>query len=122
MLVKHPSVNLQKEKRKLQRFVVTIPARIKPEAEAASLPSWQHHFTRDLSASGAFLLTQQPLPVGTTVMVRLLLPPLYNKRSQDKRAQITVRGAVVRIDEDGMGIRFERNYKIVSAGGKLTKA
>ena len=77
----------------------------------------QKVFTRDLSACGAFFLTQRPLTVGTAIKVKLLLQPRLSKQTKKRKsAQINVRGVVVRTDADGMGVQFDRSYKIASVG------
>jgi len=98
-------------KRKMERFSLELPARISVasgEKEAASLDAR----TSDVSAGGAFFHTDQPYPVGTEMQVDLVLPLDELKRLEGKRASIKLKGAVVRIVDDGMAISFEESYEI----------
>ncbi|HTT72309.1 MAG TPA: TIGR02266 family protein [Anaeromyxobacteraceae bacterium] len=58
-------------------------------------------YTRNLSRGGAFVLSREPLPIGTRIALKLTLPSLGEP--------IALEGEVVRHGpeaEPGMGIRF----------------
>lgn len=57
--------------------------------------------TRDLSLQGVYVLTTSPLTPGTECMVELRL------EGSSSDLKIRIRGQVVRVDDQGMGIRFE---------------
>ena len=103
-------------KRKLERFPLKLPARIfvdGGEGEAALLDA----VTSDISAGGAFFYTDTPLPVGTEMNVDLILPLDELKKIEGKRANIKVKGAVIRTGKKGMAIIFDKKYRISSMPG-----
>lgn len=71
-------------------------------------------FSRDVSSSGAYFLTTEPLDVGTRLMVSMLLNPQHQKRSRGRKARVTVGGMVLRKEQKGMAVRFDKAYKITS--------
>lgn len=97
-------------RRKMERFSLELPARISAVGEEE--PVFLESFTSDISAGGAFFQTSRPLPIGTKMNVDLILPLDELKKLEGKRANIKVKGAVVRIGEDGMAISFDKRYKI----------
>ena len=56
---------------------------------------------RDLSLRGAYIFSQRKFPVGTPCKIKLRLLEGLDKLS------LELEGKVVRIDEGGMGIKFE---------------
>ena len=97
--------------RTMERFRLQITANllIKEEDKRHNLTLQ----TSDISAGGAFFSTEQPLPLGTKVKVDMILPLDELKKIEGKRAKIEVSGAVIRIDDQGMAISFEKNYHII---------
>lgn len=73
--------------------------------------------TRDISSMGAFIETAEPLPEGVPVRLELMLSLELLKRivGREARAKVKVRGKVIRAEEDGMAIQFDRKFKIVAA-------
>ncbi len=95
-----------KERRKLERFDLALPAVIeildlKPGMNGTSFDS----FTRDISSGGAFFVTPDPLPVGTRVAVDMVLkterlPP------PSGYPQVKAAGHVVRTEPTGIAVCF----------------
>ena len=100
-------------KRKMERFSLELPAKISVVGNRDE-PTSLEATTSDVSAGGAFFHTDQPYPVGTEMRVDLVIPLDELKKLQGKRASIKLKGAVIRISEDGMAISFEEEYKISS--------
>jgi c-di-GMP-binding flagellar brake protein YcgR len=98
-------------KRKLERFSLKLPARISVDCKDEEAACFEV-ITSDISAGGAFFYTDTPLPVGTRMDVDLILPLDELKKIEGKRANIKVKGAVIRTDEGGMAISFDRKYRI----------
>ncbi len=98
-------------KRKLERFHLELPARIFLNGGGEVTKSLDA-ITSDISAGGAFFHTESPLPVGTEMYVDLVLPLDELKKIEGKRANIKVKGSVVRIGESGMAIIFDKKYLI----------
>ena len=83
------------EKRKIERFDLVFPVRLKSNGvENADL------FTRDISSKGAFILTSQPLDSGVKVELSVTFPT--------GEIYLNVTGKVVRVEQDGMAIQFNR--------------
>ena len=68
----------------------------------------------NISTSGVFLQTDQPLPIGTELIVNNV--HLLNgwKRDGEDNIVTKVAGHVLRIDERGMAIRFDKDYPVNS--------
>jgi c-di-GMP-binding flagellar brake protein YcgR len=101
----------ESEKRKMERFDLKLPAKLywsRKDNEKASIEL----ITRDISAGGAYLPTDTPLPQGTEVKMNLILK--FDRFHEFKRRQshIDVSGFVIRTDHQGMAICFDREYKI----------
>jgi c-di-GMP-binding flagellar brake protein YcgR len=101
-----------KERRKVERFDLQIESmlNVKDEAITASPPML---LSRDISCAGVFLVTDNPLPIGTSVDLNLLLSQHeLGGDSNDERLNISTTGKVVRTDEQGMAVQFAKLYTI----------
>lgn len=99
------------DKRNIERFDLGLKAIVSifdGAGESASLAMQ----TRDISANGAFLLTDAPLPVGTRVKVDMLLP-LDELKKLGGKALIKTSGKVTRKGAGGMVICFDKNSKLL---------
>jgi len=74
--------------------------------------------TRDVSANGAFLLTELPMTEGSSVTVELELPVERFKQLLEQGQDVTLRinGVVVRTETDGVAVRFQKKYEIIPLG------
>ena len=103
---------LLREKRKVERFDLQVETilNIYNDAQVENPPVL---LSRDISSAGVFLSTKTPLPIGTKVDLNLLLsqPELINQ-SNEERINISTSGKVVRINEEGMAVKFDELYKI----------
>ena len=63
---------------------------------------------RNIGSGGAFLQTDRPFSIGTPVTVGILLPAGRIWRTGNSRTLVEVTGTVVRADEKGMAVCFER--------------
>jgi len=72
--------------------------------------------TRDISSAGAYLYCSQPPVEGSQVSMDLLIASdaLRKAAGEKGRARIRVRGKVIRVDPEGIAIRFENKYKITA--------
>lgn len=80
----------------VRRDAPRITAAFEVRYQAAS--AFMSDFSRDLSASGLFLQTDQPLAIGTELQLRLRVPGRF--------WPLTLQGRVVRRDPDGVAIAF----------------
>jgi PilZ domain len=105
------------ERRKLERFELTGPARILLRSGGSARSEFSLK-TRDVSADGAFLFSSEVIPEGTDVKMEFVLAPDLPGQlaNQQGRARVRVRGKIIRSDPDGIAIRFESNFKITSLG------
>ena len=101
------------DNRLMQRFQIAIPAHIKPQSGPAAEKGIDL-FSRDVCSGGAFFPTTEPLEVGTRVLVRMLLLPHHTAAPTGKTAEISLAGTILRIETEGMAVRFDSSYKISS--------
>ena len=102
----------EREKRKLERFNLKIPAKIEAAiSEGEEIPDLM---TGDTGSGGAFFHTLRPLPEGTDVEIDLVLPIAKLKKLQDDYPQIKIEitGTLLRSESKGMAIHFNRDYDI----------
>jgi hypothetical protein len=105
-----------KDKRRLERFDLKIPATIEllvSDREEGIVDL----LTSNMSAGGAYFHTTKPLPEGTQVKIDLVLPLDRLKRLEDgcKQAYIKVTGRVLRSGSKGMAICFDEDYQLVGS-------
>jgi len=99
------------ERFELQAFA-TIEARV-PGREAEVL----YLQTRDISSGGAYFLGAALLPQGTRTRLHIHLPLHGVPAAQEEQgAQLNISGTVLRSDQQGMAIRFDRKFKLIPAG------
>jgi hypothetical protein len=106
------------ERRSLPRFSLRLPARVmspSPGSQTAKI------HTRDVSANGAFLSTEEPLAEGTAVTLELELPVEKFKQllqQQDRDVRLRIKGIVIRKEPGGVAVRFRKRYEIIPLGSK----
>ncbi len=102
-----------REKRRLERFILEIPAKIEV-MDRAQNPGMLDLLTSNICAGGAYFQTAKSLPEGTEVKVDLILPldKLEKLKESQKHAYIKVTGRVLRTESRGMAIGFDQNYQI----------
>ena len=100
------------EKRKVERFDLNLEAFVLAAGESSKKkPS--RLMTRDVSMNGAYLLTPEPLPIGTKVKVDVILSLGGLAPSETQKALIQASGSVLRTDSEGMAIRFDDNSRFL---------
>jgi hypothetical protein len=98
--------NGNQDKRGVQRFDLRLHTVLQElENRAHALES----FTRDISSDGAYLCMDQPLPLDTPIELTFFLPV-----RQKIRSKIQTNGRVIRSEKQGMAVRFESKYRILS--------
>lgn len=100
------------EHRRLERFGLGLPSQVqvseKQEDEAVMALE-----TRDVCAGGAFFRTDQVLKEGTEVAIDLVLPLDELKKLDGRQTLIKVSGVVVRTEDEGMAIQFNKRFKLL---------
>jgi hypothetical protein len=101
------------ERRRLERFELNAPAKVIVQTKAGTKEALDLR-TKDVSSGGAFLFSSQPLAAGASVKMELLisLDMLQKLAGEKKAAKIKVKGMVIRVDAEGVAIRFDSAYKI----------
>jgi hypothetical protein len=103
-------------RRHMERFDLQAPMKIEVRKRAGRREVLTC-VTRDISSMGAFVETDRPLPEGVPLRLELLLTlDMLERIVGNAGARVKVRGKVLRTEEGGMAIQFERGFKIVAAG------
>ena len=101
------------ERRQLERFDISIPARV--DVSKAAYPEALSLTTVNISAGGAFFATDTVLPVGTEVLVELtLLAELFRNVKPASPALIRLAGKVLRLEPGGMAVAFSERFHMQS--------
>jgi hypothetical protein len=101
------------EKRKMERFDLEIPIYLSM-ADKNNKHESLKFITTNICSEGAFFKTEKLLSVGTDVKLDIILPLDKLHNLEGKISRIKVSGSVIRTDQQGMAISFEKNYKISS--------
>ena len=100
------------EKRKVERFDLQIETtlNVRDETVKDKLPIL---FTRDISSAGVFLVTDKPLPIGTSLDLNFLLSQHdLVDTPQYELINISASGRVIRTDGQGMAVEFDKQCEI----------
>ncbi|MEA1923615.1 MAG: PilZ domain-containing protein [Pseudomonadota bacterium] len=101
------------ERRVVTRYNLQVPAHVETLL-SGDLQTFEWK-TRDVSSSGAFLLTEgQRLENGTDVKVNLFLNSFSGTGSWVK-----MNGRVVRFENEGIGVCFDGHYQFVNEAPDL---
>jgi len=100
------------EKRKVERFDLLVETHLQVQDEGI-LDRTQQLITRDISSDGVFLTTNNPLPIGTKVGLNFLLSlHELNGNLKNKVVNISTSGWVIRTDEQGFAVQFDKQHKV----------
>lgn len=112
-----------KEQRAHERYPLRIQCKMTAETLSGKTPVMDF-LTANISAGGAFIETDTPLPLASKVRLEFLLSleDLQTlkfivsletlKAWKGKRVWISASGIVARHETNGMGIMFDENYQI----------
>ncbi len=98
-------------KRTMERFDLNLPAYLTRSSQQGSEETIELE-TSDICAGGAFFRTDKPLPIGTEVDVDVVLPLDELKKLRGDKVLIKVSGSVVRIDDEGIAVSFDKKYSL----------
>jgi len=104
-----------KERREYERFQLALPSRL--ELVTSVKKEIFDAQTRDISASGAFLLTAENLSEGTRCRLELTVPSNKIKELTGAQSLIKVEGKIVRSTSEGVAICFDGECQIMSLKG-----
>ena len=101
-------------KRLMERFNLSVPAVVTLKESLRQDPKISTELkTRNICAGGAFIVTDDPLEIGTEVNVDLHLAFFAGSPTHERHSNIHVSGQIIRIEPDGMAIQFDEKYQIV---------
>ena len=100
------------EKRKLERFSLELPALLSIMDEGGKQRAFEVMIS-NICSGGTFFKTKKPLSVGTDVKMDLILPLNKFNKFGDKKSRIDVSGSVIRTEEQGVAVCFDRKYRIM---------
>lgn len=99
------------EKRKMDRFSLELPALLSITDENGNQRSIEV-MTGDICSGGGFFRTDTPFSVGTDVKMDLILPSNKFKKLGGKKSRVDVSGSVIRINDLGMAVSFDKKFRI----------
>ena len=100
------------ENRNMERFDLELKAYLSVTDMSEQQKSFEL-LTSNICAGGAFFKTNAPLRVGTDVRLDIILPLNKFKNVKSKISRIYFSGSVIRTNQQGMAICFDKNYKIL---------
>jgi len=101
------------EKRKMERFDLELKTYLSVANDRKKQKSFEL-LTSNICAGGAFFKINKPISVETDVNLEVVLPMDKLKDMKNKFSHIDVSGSVIRADQQGMAICFDKKYKILS--------
>ena len=106
------NVRSETNRRKLERFELRMFAWI--ENRTKGIKRNIAAFTRDISATGAFFLTDDSFALGDSIQAIVLVPFGRKKVSKNDSSALFFDGQVVRLDDSGIAVAFEKSGEIMS--------
>ena len=95
----------------MERFDLELPALLSIMNESGNQRAAEFMIS-NICAGGAFFKTDDPLPVWTEVKMDLILPLERLSKTGGKRSHVDISGSVIRTDDQGMAVCFEKRYRI----------
>ena len=99
------------DRRKIERFSLELPTYLSIVDRNKKTKSLEL-ITSNICSGGAYFKTEKPLSVETDVKLDIILPLGKFNNVKGKISHIEVSGSVIRTDQQGMAICFDKNYKI----------
>ncbi len=80
--------------------------------------------TKNVCSSGAYITAATPLVEGTPVQLDLFLAVdrLLSIIGEHQKVKVKVNGEVVRTNEEGVAVRFDKGYKITTLNSREGKS
>lgn len=102
-----------KERRKLERFNLHVSAKLAAEDQERKNEVLQLE-TRDISADGAFFISQEPLAEGSRVELEMVLSmdKFQQVIGRKGKVELKIKGYVIRSDSEGVAVCFDKRYHI----------
>jgi len=113
------------EKRIQQRFTLNLQAKMTYSFDNSSDGKYISTVAANISCGGAFLETDQPLPMASRVTVEFLLAiddlkrlkvvasvDILRKLAKDQQVWVQATGVVIRREPNGVAVIFDQNYQL----------
>ena len=103
------------EKRKRDRYFIDVPVKLLLSAEDKEQETLTVH-TKNISSEGVLLSTDTVLSQGSKVKMEMVLPvnKLLEMIGEQKKVLVRVNGKVIRTGDEGMAVKFDRDYQITA--------
>ena len=95
----------------MERFSLELPTYLSIVNKGKKRKSLEF-ITSNICSGGAFFKTEKPLPIGTNAKLTIILPLNKFENVTSKQSRIYVSGSVIRTNQQGMAICFDKRYKI----------
>jgi hypothetical protein len=102
----------ESDRRKMERFSLELPAYLSL-VDRKENPKPPELITSNVCSGGAYFKTEKPLTIGIDVKLAVILPLDKFKNEKGKISIIDVSGSVIRTDQQGMAICFDKKYRIL---------
>ena len=101
------------EQRSMERFKLRLPVLINYCEQELEHPPMALS-TTNVCAGGAYLQTNNPLALKSKVMMNVILP--FTSQPEGSRSSVKIGGSVIRVDDIGMAIAFDKTYSMWPVG------
>jgi hypothetical protein len=95
----------------MERFSLKVPAKVTFLNKGRKQKTIEL-LTSNICSGGAFFKIEKPLAIGTHVKIDIILPLNNVKYGKGKKSFIDVSGSVIRSNEKGMAICFDKKYRL----------
>ena len=99
------------EQRKVERFDLYLEIMLRVQKPTKGNQT-QTLLSRNISSAGVFLVTNDPLLLGTNVDLGLFISQKFYHNEKRGKIVINTRGTVIRNDKLGMAIKFDTKCQI----------
>lgn len=104
-------MNATDDKRRMERFRLKLPTTVTTINENG-VEETHDFYTANICAGGAFINAEPPLAVGSQMKIELILSIDALKKLKGNKVKINVTGEVVRVENEGMAIKFDERFMI----------
>jgi len=101
------------ERRKLERYQLSVPTTIELAAESGRRETLRLE-TKDISADGAYFASSGPIAEGVHLKLEMVLSVERLKElvGANKKVGLRLEGTVIRKDPGGIAVLFDKKYHI----------
>ncbi|MFW6139167.1 MAG: PilZ domain-containing protein [Spirochaetota bacterium] len=104
---------MKKDRRRYERFQLRTPARMTVMHHRRKKKKTLELHAHNICAGGAYFPTEHKLEEGTRVHLDLILSIEMLRKLEGLKGMVRVSGTVVRTDEEGIAVSFDKEYEMV---------